>query len=518
MSSVFRFRMWHFWAVFILFLAGILYISLKNQPKDISSMTFERMEEEEPLEFSVQLQQSLALLQSGELTEEQLETIYQFIQRSRRNPSSYSLSRELRQAMDSLEKLHADKTVTGELQHSQEAEAAGMKALEAGHYEEAIARLEEAITIQTRVNNRYQVSPPRDHSRVVRMESQIVRARVTPWVQKSEEIESRASAALEEKRYDEAAPLYREAAALQVQINQQFRTTRYADYHRAQQLQDKQKLSEAGALYQTGIRWIHAAEKSAIEGDVERATLMYNEAERELLKLIENYPANPFVSRASLGNMLRNREDLEAFPHAAKVLSAVKEIRQALRQDDLKQVQERISTVHGEMESFFSRYPQSTLVSSEDRYQIQYLLNAQSRLVPLRQRMAGQNLLTVEDGIKWSAQPVSLQLYQEVMRRGGASTTAAAPATGVAYTEVKEFCMRLSAISGYKVRLPSVAEYEGLSEPLQQEGRTEQWAEWTWDENGAAVVYPFREFSVNRIPVTTRSNELGFRYLIEPTN
>src|SRR5690606_10727527 len=134
--------------------------------------------------------------------------------------------------------------------------------------------------------------------------------------------EAQGATAFEQKQWPQAAPAYREAYELQQQINQAFRGTRYSNHYRARQLQDKLRVAEAGLMYQGAQKWIRTAEEQAALGKAQEATRLYNEAEKELLRLIESYPANPFVSRSSLGDILRNRENLEAFPWAHKILTA----------------------------------------------------------------------------------------------------------------------------------------------------------------------------------------------------
>ncbi len=522
MRSRRKYRAWYLWGSFVLILAGALYLGLRNQPKYVPSSDFSPHDISKPADFEAQLNQNMDLLKNRTPTAEELNRVYQFIQASRRNPSAYSRSRELRLMLDLLEELHAAHAVADQLELLRIAEEAGNKALEEANYEEAVLQLTKAVEIQTELNNLYRVSPPRNHARLGRMESQILHARVQPLLNKSKDFEEKGDAALEAKEWQQAVPLYREAYRLQQQINQLFRGSRYSSHYRARQLQDRVNLVEAGLLYEDAQKWIHSAEESAAEGKIVDASNMYREAERELLKLIEKYPANPFVNRSGLREILRNRENLEAFPQVRKILSDMEEIREQLRQGNVSSVQDRLPDIYAELEGFFSRYPDSNLISADLRYQIQYLFNARSRLAELSKMVADYVRVKGEngEGIHWSEEPVSQDIYQRIMRSSGGNVqNQSLPVSQVTYNEASEFCRRLSAVSGHRVRLPSTGEYQELLENQTNPSSgfsqlPDGWAEWSWDEDGPKVV-AISPLSASVRPVGTRSAQIGFRFLLQ---
>jgi tetratricopeptide (TPR) repeat protein len=523
MRSKRKYTAWLLWGMFVLVLAGILYFSLENQPKYIPSSDYTPSSAKDPVDFEVKLNENMDLLKDRTPSVEELSGIYLFIQSARRNPAAYSRSREMRMMLDLLEKMHAEHAVADQLETLRVAEEAGENALTAGNYEEAIRQLTQAAEIQTDLNNRYRVSPPRDYSRLGRLESKILHAKVQPLLDKSKEYEEQGEISLNAKDWEQAAPLYREAYQLQQQINQLFRASRHRNHYRAMQLLDRLKLAEAGLMYQKAQGLMKIAEERAIAGRTTEASDMYGEAEKELIRLIEQYPANPFVNRSQLRDVLRYRDNLEALPQMRKVLDGADEIGEMLRNGNVAAVLDQLPNVYRDLEEFFIDHPNSDLISTDTRYQIQYLFNARARLTELNPIVVRSIQETTEkgDGVRWSKRPVSQDMYQRIMRSSGENMqNQARPVSAITYSEAVEFCRRLSAISGYSVKLPSTADYEKrMDEQDDAESIFSQlpngWGEWSWEDDSVPCVVSINPFSATPRPPSTRSPQIGFRFLLQ---
>lgn len=551
------------WVFFGLLLGGIVYFSLMNQPRNVDPESIDWGEEPQSESEALQkVEEYLAYLESDEVKEESIAEIHEFVRDTRSAiwASRYT-SRELQEKLQILESAHAIKGAEKTLARSVEVEQEGRQALAAGQIEVALPLLRQAAELQQEVNETYSTSPPRNHVRYTRLNSEIRNLQAKPMEQESKLLEQQAIEAEAAGEWSKAAELYLEAYNLQMTINQQFQGTPSSDYRRSRTLSEKQKLASAGILFEGVEEKIRQAEAAVAEGQREQASTFYNEAEKEMIDLIERYPANPFASRTRLNDLLVRRENTLAAPMGEEVVKEFERIQQKLRAGENEGLEQSLIALQQRSEQLFKDYPNNTLVSEETRFLILYLVTVR-RHIPTIREQALQMLSEERDGNgnQWATTEVPQNLYQEVMRNNPSARKAPElPVTRITLEEAREFCRRLSVILGQTVRLPRVEEYRSVffdanvksnwggwhsgnsAEVVQPVGTSNpglfgihdlvgnvgEWAEGDAEASRQGMVAggsiesdeaEFRSLPVKSLSTRERSPVIGFRFLLETEN
>lgn len=407
------------WVFFGLLLGGLVYYSLMNQPRSVDPESMDWAEEpQSESEVLQKVEDYRTYLRSEQIQEESIEEIREFVRDTRSAiwASRYT-SRELEEKLKVLESEYAIKGAEGVLALSFEAEEAGRQALAAGKIEDALPLLRRAAELQREVNETYSVSPPRNHVRFSRLDSEIRNLQAKPMEQNSKQLEQQAIEAEEAGEWSRAAALYLESYNLQMAINQQFQGTPSSDYRRSRSLLEKQKLASAGILFEGVEEKIRQAEAAVAEGNLEKASAFFDEAEKEMIELIERYPANPFASRTRLNDLLVRRENTLASTRAEEVLKGFEDIQNKLRQGEVEGLSQSMARLQQRTEQLFTDFPKNTLVSEETRFLILYLVNVQRNIAGIREQAL--RMLSDEPdshGNLWAATEVPQELYQAVMR------------------------------------------------------------------------------------------------------
>lgn len=454
------------WVFFILLLGAVVYVSLMNQPGSIvpGEEVLDNTEQTET-EVLQRLDGYLRQFEIGDVPEKELEEIGIFVRdtKSALWANRYT-SRDLQEKLKILESVHANQAATEVLQLSDEAEQKGRAAKQEGNIEEALEHLRKAAELQRQVNDAYSVSPPRNHVRFSRLESEIRNLQALPMEQRSKQLEQEALEAEKNGVWSKAADLYLEAYNLQMTINQQFQGTPSSDYRRSRALLEKQQLASAGILFEGVEEKIRKAEAAVASGDKELAKTAFDEAEKEMLELIERYPANPFASRTRLNDLGVRRENTLAAEQGELVVKGFQVVQAQLRSGQFETLEKNLVELHQNTEQLFKDFPQNTLLSEETRFLILYLVNVRRSIPEIHQQVA-QMLAKTKDlnGVQWSSTEVPQSLYQQVMRTNPSSQNGASlPVNRVLLEEAREFCRRLSVILGRNVRLPKLEEYRSV--------------------------------------------------------
>lgn len=461
--------------LFLGVMAGVYYITMKTTPaRDIFGLMGERGAPEPSLSES-----DIEKLDKEIIA---LEIEFRNIIRSRRaNDSDLGLLRralELQgkivearggndplsnERRDELKAFYDDQAGLRLLQESQREEQLFEQALKDGLAEESLAHLAEAIHYQAEINRSHGDSRHASLRRLSELERRQRDLLALPVYEASLAAESAARVALEQENWDEAAEHFREAIALQTELNRKSIVGGYANRNRLSELeQDLASLQSRDRAAQIE-ELLREARRQMESRDFSEAAERFQVALRLQGELNAQHPASRFAGQRRAAEISDLLEQSLSSGLSAEIQSEVAEVDRRLRDGDVVAALADIENLATKVESFRADFPDSEEISAELQEKVDYLSfmradagffqrRIEPQLLPLPGAPSGERMLRTE---------VNQALYSSIMRSNPSRQSGELlPVESVTYEEALRFCQRLSWLFGRTVRLPRREEVE----------------------------------------------------------
>ncbi len=415
------------------------------------------------VEESVRLMQQFETrVGSGQPSEADLDLLRQALDKQRAFNLSRPPSLDDRRRQDDLEKRLAHFEAKAIHDRSLAAERDAQRLLAEGQPVEAIAKIQEALDLQKRVNQDYGRTSSRDAAREGRLYQQLASIEAEPLHARSIELEGQGDKAAENSQWADARNLYSQARDFQQRINELARRSSYFSTARYQSLNDKIAALAVGERMSESLDLQARAEQHEKNGAWEQAAQLYEEAMVLQNQINRNHAQSRFVSTERVAELDAARQSALAAPQAQELDQILGQMRSALAKGDFAAARDRLAQASPIAARIAERFPKSRYASFDLRLELDYLDLVQESL-PELQTLLRDSLRPIPGSDEWqmSSTLVSQKVFSRVMNANPSRNRGEElPVDSVSLEQASQFCQRASWILARPVRLPRRSEFQ----------------------------------------------------------
>lgn len=397
------------------------------------------------------------------------------------------------------------------------------KLFDAGSTEEALAKIEEAVSIQHKINIEYNLSEEASVSHLTRYERRMRELTALPMYEESLAFEQQAREAIEREAWKQAQAALEKAAQRQRAIVSDFPGLRVADMPRLRRLEEELHAYASLDDYLLVEEQISLAEAAQSRGALEEAALHFEKARKLQSALNAEHPGSRFAKAERVESLRRRAETARSLDDAAPLIREVAKLKDVIRSRDASSIQASVAALAPELTRFRRAFPHSDALSQEDYALVDWLALLGEGLAPVLEQLEPRHFLPLESGEKkLFLTSVNQELFRAV---SGANPSrerdAVRPVDSVNISGIERFCERLGWLAGQRVRLPSAQEWAASRERLEKAympdgAPMQEWAVSTDGELGwVDPEAQLQGFFSRKVP-TERNRSVTFRFVLEP--
>lgn len=333
--------------------------------------------------------------------------------------------------------------------------------IEAGDYEAAQRKYQQALEAQEVINESRSQDSQSDLSRAVRLRFELQNAIAAPLLYESMDLEQKADLLIEENNTNSAVEMLNHAIAAQQKLNDGYRDSRHASPLRLRQLEAKLEELKSNGIHAEMVGLIEQGALLEESGDMELAGGIFEQAARLQDKINVEFPNSPYVSLSGADELRQRGQNVRSAVSAQRIQDDLKRLNQLLKDQSIKDAVRLIEDMGQALQAFEKSFPLSSLVDETTKSKIAYLQLKSAELLTVH-NIVGNALVTVPglEGVQFSCTEVPQSLYILLMNSNPSRNPAIAnPVDSVSWVEAKEFCERLSWMLGREVRLPKESEF-----------------------------------------------------------
>ncbi len=367
------------------------------------------------------------------------------------------------------------------------AEKAAEKAQEEGRPDEAVARLKEALALESEIADKWILSNLEDKGRVTRLDFRLRRLEAEPLWTKGRQLEADAKVAAKAGEFDRAEELLRQATELERTFAQRYRDVRATEFDRVDRLgrlaEDFRSQAARAELDAT----VRDAEQAEAAREWSRAVELWASGARMARDLVRLYPNSDNADEKAALAFSRREALARAMPDVDRFRASMEEVRERLRAGETAQAGAVAAAAAARLDVLMRQFPEALSPEDPDRRQLAAIQERLSSLAIVREIFVTQLApLPAHPGRRILRTEVNQALYQAVMGSNpSAKRDPALPAESMDHAQASEFARRLGWLTGLQVRLPTVEE---LAAAHQAEGRALPAEEaWTLDTSDGRV-------------------------------
>lgn len=362
--------------------------------------------------------------------------------------------------------------------------------------------LRQALAGEEEIARKWVLSNMDDAGRRSRLDVRLRRMEADPIWEKGRLLERQAEAFVTAGDLPAAEQALSEALALEHDYAMRFRDVRATEYDRAERLQRKIDTVRSLAVKFIIDEQVRLAQALEASREWLKAANCWKAATEAQLDLINRFPQSVHASRAAAEGYSAAQAQALAMPDVDDFRTQMAAIRDLLRAGDPAQAAVQASALSARVDILCQKFPKALPESDPDRRQLQVIRERAAMLGVIRESLTAQLIALPGKPHRLLRTEVSQALYTAVMGTNpSAKREPSRPVESVTYEEAARFCVRLSWLTGLKVRLPDSEDYlAAQGDP----GRKIQPEEaWTIDTSDGQV----------RATATSKPNPLGFHDL-----
>ena len=359
--------------------------------------------------------------------------------------------------------------------------------------------LSKALEAEKEIDQKWYFSGLVDKGKITNLETRIRRIEALPIWQKTRALEVQAEGFFKEKKLNEAEDCLKEAMRLEVEFNEKYRDVLNTEFNRQEKLNARLETIRSYPL-QLIIENIEK-DATASEGlnDWKKAASQWEEAARQVDKIIDKYPASAFADRKHEGDLVKRRNCARAHPEIEAVQKEMTSMRQMLQRTQIDAAVMKARAQQAQMSLIEMNNPGAIPEDSPMVQEVDYLSRHQGTLQVLLPALDRLMLpIPGTTNCRMLKHEVAQSFYSLVAGKNpSAVVRGTGPVESVTYDDAVQFCKQLSWITGKTVRLPSLAEVLAAAGDVSTAPSREQ--AWTFDSTDGLTV---REVATSR-PVST---------------
>lgn len=362
-----------------------------------------------------------------------------------------------------------DQVLSEELyQLSLEKEMVSQNFYDEANYLAAIEAMEEAITLQRKINESYTLSSLYDINRMAKLDRRLTYLNAYPFYQQILDGEAQVEALKNEEKWIEAANLLTDIIEKQQYLNSEYRSSDLADGLKLNSLKLKQLKFQSTPLHNQINDLENKADALVESGDQSEAAAFYEEAMELQDELNTLFPDSTYSSIDRVNDLRRKNQSAASYSLGEGINALNFQIDNDLRRRKLLSAKDKISRIADALQRMDEEFPLSSYNDDGLKLKVKFL-NLIRNDIELVQDRIYENLISVpnEPGIRMLKTEVSQALYSTIAGYNPSRFVGELmPVESVNWNEANDFCLRLSWIMGLRVRLPKEHEFRSAIGPL----------------------------------------------------
>lgn len=346
------------------------------------------------------------------------------------------------------------------LARSEAAESEARELLARGKRADAAEKLRAALRWQQQANASLPNEAARDVQREVRLAAALAETEATPLRDTVELNRTLATAAVAREQWDEALKAFTEARKAQVELNEKFPGSRYADPAAIDKFDAGILAVNASRLAVESGQREREAEQAVTEGNLARAGAAFEEAANLQREINDKFARSPFVSAARVEALAVRHDTALATADLARAAALEREATQMLRARKLEPAGDRLLEAATLLQRVSSSLPRARNLDAALREKVNFLSTARPDLPGVQDRVISRLRPLPVGAAQMLETEVPQSLYQAVMRANPSRHSGRGlPVDSVSWQDAQEFCRRLGWMLAAHVRLPTEAEF-----------------------------------------------------------
>lgn len=353
-------------------------------------------------------------------------------------------------------------------QLSLEKEMVSQNFYDEANYLAAIEAMEEAITLQRKINESYTLSSLYDINRMAKLDRRLTYLNAYPFYQQILDGEAQVEALKNEEKWIEAANLLTDIIEKQQYLNSEYRSSDLADGLKLNSLKLKQLKFQSTPLHNQINDLENKADALVESGDQSEAAAFYEEAMELQDELNTSFPDSTYSSIDRVNDLRRKNQSAASYSLGERINALNFQIDNDLRRRKLLSAKDKISRIADALQRMDEEFPLSSYNDDGLKLKVKFL-NLIRNDIELVQDRIYENLISVpnEPGIRMLKTEVSQALYSTIAGYNPSRFVGELmPVESVNWNEANDFCLRLSWIMGLRVRLPKEHEFRSAIGPL----------------------------------------------------
>ena len=353
-------------------------------------------------------------------------------------------------------------------QLSLEKEMVSQNFYDEANYLAAIEAMEEAITLQRKINESYTLSSLYDINRMAKLDRRLTYLNAYPFYQQILDGEAQVEALKNEEKWIEAANLLTDIIEKQQYLNAEYRSSDLADGLKLNSLKLKQLKFQSTPLHNQINDLENKADALVESGDQSEAAAFYEEAMELQDELNTSFPDSTYSSIDRVNDLRRKNQSAASYSLGERINALNFQIDNDLRRRKLLSAKDKISRIADALQRMDEEFPLSSYNDDGLKLKVKFL-NLIRNDIELVQDRIYENLISVpnEPGIRMLKTEVSQALYSTIAGYNPSRFVGELmPVESVNWNEANDFCLRLSWIMGLRVRLPKEHEFRSAIGPL----------------------------------------------------
>lgn len=353
-------------------------------------------------------------------------------------------------------------------QLSLEKEMVSQNFYDEANYLAAIEAMEEAITLQRKINESYTLSSLYDINRMAKLDRRLTYLNAYPFYKQILDGEAQVEALKNEEKWIEAANLLTDIIEKQQYLNSEYRSSDLADGLKLNSLKLKQLKFQSTPLHNQINDLENKADALVESGDQSEAAAFYEEAMELQDELNTSFPDSTYSSIDRVNDLRRKNQSAASYSLGERINALNFQIDNDLRRRKLLSAKDKISRIADALQRMDEEFPLSSYNDDGLKLKVKFL-NLIRNDIELVQDRIYENLISVpnEPGIRMLKTEVSQALYSTIAGYNPSRFVGELmPVESVNWNEANDFCLRLSWIMGLRVRLPKEHEFRSAIGPL----------------------------------------------------
>ncbi len=417
--------------------------------------------------------------------------------------------------------------------------------------------LKKALEAEKEIEKKWYNSGLGNPGKITQLDTRIRRMEAEPLWKKTRALEAQAEGFFKEQNLAEAEDCFKESIRLEREFTEKYRDVLNTEFNRLDKLNARLETVRSYPLQVSLAKIEKEAQAFEAENDWVKATVQWDEALRQIGKIIAQFPQSQYASRTYEGEIVKRRNMARYRPETEVIANELSSLRQMLRAKQIDAATDKARTLLERMNKLEAVSPGLYPATNAAVQEVDYIAKHEGTvrvILPLLDRL----LLPVPGTPKQQMlkHEVAQSFYSLVHGKNpSAMVRGTAPVESVSYEEATAFCREISWLTGRTARLPTLAEIKlaagDLSQPPSRQGawtfdstdgltvmdtatsqpnaqgfydiigNVEEWIESGANTSVATVVggnvnwVPTAGLPQRQAPKKERSRTLGFRFIIE---